>query len=743
MTTVPFRDLPLSEDTLASIAAVGFENATPVQAQGIPALLTGKDTVLQAQTGTGKTAAFVLPIVEMLAANSGTVEALVLAPTRELALQVSREFASLGDQRGIIATAIYGGTSFEKQYEALETAQVVVATPGRLLDLLRREKIDLDHVKIFGLDEADEMLSMGFEREVLDVVSHLPDEKQSFLCSATVSDPIQRVASAFMKDPVTVNCSTDAIGARSIEHQYFRVPFGGKVEALSRIIEARSIEGAIIFCNTRAETFRVTEALKRQGRAVDVINGDLSQNEREKALKRMRGDNVSFLVATDVAARGIDISGLPAVVNYDMPKSPEVYVHRTGRTGRAGQFGVAFSLVTPSDITVFHALHKYFKLHLREQPMPTMAQVRASQADRAVNEVLSDLDAAGTLAYAQYLAIARRLGDRDDGARIIARLIAHYVGTAPMTVEDRTTTDAKPAPAPVEEVAEVEEAPVAAAPEPVEVEPVAEPEPEPEVEEVVEAAVEDEVEAEAPAAPATDGENAVLAWFIENTTPRNRVRFRGGRRIAEALDLSQDEVEQIADATPELERGRGRRPMWRLFKDAAARLLPDVDAAHEPDRGRDDAPQQAAPKKDEPKKAAPTKDEPKKQEEPKKAAPKKAAPKKDEPKQDDAPRSGRGSRSRGGDRDRSRSSRPAPRRRGKGYVQVRVNLGEGQVGTAERLTEVLSLLAGLDGDDFGTIEVKGDHSFVEIRDRYANDTVNALDGESVDGVRLSLEIVQG
>ena len=281
MTEPKFSDLGLSEATLDAITAAGFETPSPIQAGGIPALQTGADVILQAQTGTGKTAAFVLPLVDSLEPNPGVVDVLVLVPTRELAKQVAGEFERFGGARGVHATAIYGGASFEKQYDALEKCQVVVATPGRLLDLNRRNQIRLDSVRVFGLDESDEMLSMGFERDVFDIVALLPEERQSFLCSATYNEDIKRVARGFISDPTVVDVSSDRVGAESVHHVYYRVSAASKIDALLRLLDSEAGDGAIIFANTRAATFRVHNALAAEDVSVGVLNGELSQAERE------------------------------------------------------------------------------------------------------------------------------------------------------------------------------------------------------------------------------------------------------------------------------------------------------------------------------------------------------------------------------------------------------------------------------------------------------------------------------
>lgn len=628
MTTATFADLGLSPDLLEAIEKAGYLSPTPVQIQTVPAMLAGGDVVIQSQTGTGKTAAFVLPILEQLQPRPGVVEALVLSPTRELAQQIANEVLRLGASRSIIPAAIYGGTSFQKQYDALETAQFVIATPGRLLDLLRRGKISLAKVRFFGLDEADELLSMGFEKDVTDVISRLPGKTASFICSATFSETIRRVADTFIADPTLVNCSSDRIGAKSVKHVLVDTESGARAEVLRRLIAAESIAGAVVFCNTKSATFRIFEELKREGLRADLLNGDLSQAEREKALERMRAGEVDFLVATDVAARGIDISGLPAVINFDMPETPEVYVHRTGRTGRAGQAGVAYSLLTPGDITVLHALEKFFRLVFVRQPSPPRALLMTRRADQLLTQALDGLDADGSLSYAQWIPVARRLMEHGDAHRLIAKLVAHFDqsrhAARPVSQDVTIASDAgEPAedatapPQPTErdgsdpandeafdavmegdsgDVGEASErqpearrgrrrrprrggsadAPAAShapadAGAPTDAVRPGKSATQPKPLERRAAATAEEPAAHAPAAgdAANDdaaNENAVLQFFLTTTNKRNEGRFVGTRRIGEVTGLDEASIFALAaQATEFIETSRNGE-MWRLRK---------------------------------------------------------------------------------------------------------------------------------------------------------------------------------
>jgi len=457
-----FDQFGLSELMLDSLQRVNYRTPTPVQVACIPLVFAGLDVIVQAQTGTGKTAAFAIPIIEILQ-TPHAVECLVLAPTRELARQVTSEFDALSTNRKLGATAIYGGTSYGPQLKALQNAHIVVATPGRLLDHLRSGNIDLSTLKFFVLDEADEMLSMGFEKELNAILEFLPAEKQCLLFSATITEEIKALSSHFSSNPEYVSLSGDSIAAQSVEHFYFVTEGTNLLRDLVTLIEMYAPQSALIFCNTRSDTQLVYSHLHRRGYGVDVISGDLTQSDREKALSAVKTGKVRFLVATDVAARGIDISGLPFVINYMMAESAETYIHRTGRTGRAGQQGIALSLMLPQQIGTFYQLRKVHKVILKELSMPTREELHAMREARHLSGIVADLETFG--ACSAFSGIAASLLEREDAQAVVCKLIGFYTrekqaeehrGKVPPPPPDRLSTPpaAVAMAAPVESIGE-------------------------------------------------------------------------------------------------------------------------------------------------------------------------------------------------------------------------------------------------------------------------------------------------
>jgi ATP-dependent RNA helicase DeaD len=426
-----FDVLPLSPDVRKAVDTLGWLHPTPVQTAVFEPATRGKNLVVQARTGTGKTGAFGLPIVDSLVKKSlPKVQALCLTPTRELALQIAREMEQLGQFKGIKIVAIYGGAPMGKQIEALEQgAQIVSGTPGRVLDHLRRGTLDASNIKIFVLDEADEMLSMGFAKELHAIAEALPKDRQGLFFSATIPPDIERMAQAQLKDPEFITLSSDQVGALEIDHFVYMSRGGDKRKDLVRIIEIEDPESAIVFCNTKDETERVAAVLKDQGYDADWLNGDLEQRERERIMQATREGKVRFLVATDVAARGIDISHLTHVINADFPEAAEQYVHRTGRTGRAGRTGTAISLVGPKDIGNLYILRLTYKIRPIEKQIPTQGELK-TRAEADVVAMFADAFATKP-AHPDDLALARRLLTHESAERVIAGLIRDHLGARP------------------------------------------------------------------------------------------------------------------------------------------------------------------------------------------------------------------------------------------------------------------------------------------------------------------------
>ncbi|MFL5885773.1 MAG: DEAD/DEAH box helicase, partial [Thermoleophilaceae bacterium] len=338
MTT--FAELGLSEPILESLRHLGYEQPTPIQEQAVPELLAGRDVIGQAQTGTGKTAAFGLPLLEYVDPTDPEVQALVLTPTRELCIQVTQAIRAYGERKGVEVVAVFGGAPIRSQQAQLrQGAQVVIGTVGRVMDLMSRHSLVLSDVRFVVLDEADEMLDLGFLEDVEKILSRTPSGKQTSLFSATMPGPIKRLAEQFMYDPVTIKVKSATLTIDTVDQFYVEVGDREKADALARVLKSERPEQAIIFVRTKIGVDRLARALNDKGVRVKALHGDMSQGSRDGVMLAFKAGRERLLVATDVAARGLDISGVSHVVNYDMPNSPDVYVHRIGRTGRVGRSG--------------------------------------------------------------------------------------------------------------------------------------------------------------------------------------------------------------------------------------------------------------------------------------------------------------------------------------------------------------------------------------------------------------------
>ncbi|MFI5305990.1 MAG: DEAD/DEAH box helicase [Polyangiales bacterium] len=447
-----FDTLNLSEEVKRALGEIGYVEPTPVQLATYDLAVSGRDIIVQARTGTGKTAAFAIPLVDKILRGAPGVQALVLAPTRELALQSSKEIARIGKHKGIRATAVYGGAPMGRQIEELAAgAQIVSGTPGRVLDHLRRGTLDPSQLRVLVLDEMDEMLSMGFARELNAILELIPDQsrRQTMCFSATVDDDIRRHAERYMRDPQMVSLSSDAVGAEAVSHSVYMVSGSDRTSDLVKILEVENPESAIVFCNLRSETEQVAGALKQAGFNADWLNGDLPQRDREEVMSRTRQGKLRFLVATDVAARGIDISHLTHVINYSFPESTAAYVHRTGRTGRAGRTGSAISLVSPIELGRLYYLRLEYKIFPVERNLPGKGEL----ATRAETDRVALLSEAFTaLPKPADLALARRLLTHPDAERIVSGLLNTFFGSKGESVDEEAAASRRArGPTPVEQ----------------------------------------------------------------------------------------------------------------------------------------------------------------------------------------------------------------------------------------------------------------------------------------------------
>ncbi len=389
-----FADLGLDERVLRAVHDVGYETPSPIQAATIPTLLTGRDVVGLAQTGTGKTAAFALPILSRLDLGQKTPQALVLAPTRELALQVCEAFERYAAHlRGVHVLPVYGGQGYGVQLSALRRGvHIVVGTPGRIMDHLEKGTLDLTELRFLVLDEADEMLNMGFAEDVETILADPPEDKNVALFSATMPAQIRRISKKYLRDPEEITVKNKTATATNITQRYLTVSYPQKVDALTRILEVENFEAMIVFVRTKNETETLAEKLRARGFSAAAINGDVPQVQRERTIGELRDGKLDVLVATDVAARGLDVERISHVVNFDIPTDPESYVHRIGRTGRAGRSGDAISFVTPRERHLLRAIEKTSRKSLTEMQLPTVEDVnvtRLARFDDSISEALT------------------------------------------------------------------------------------------------------------------------------------------------------------------------------------------------------------------------------------------------------------------------------------------------------------------------------------------------------------------
>jgi len=405
---------------------MGFEESTPIQEKAIPIALEGRDLIGQAQTGTGKTAAFSIPLIQNIDAKEENIVALIMTPTRELAIQVAEEIAKLSRFKGLRTLPIYGGQDIVKQIRALrQKPQIIIGTPGRLLDHINRKTIKLDKVQTVILDEADEMLDMGFLDDINTILSKCPEERQTMLFSATMPPNIKKLADTYLKNPEHVSVVPRQVSAPSVEQYYMEVQEQQKFEILSRLIDMEAPDLAIIFGRTKRRVDELSEALKKRGYSAEGLHGDLSQNQRDMVMRKFRDGSIDVLVATDVAARGLDVSGVTHVFNFDLPQDPESYVHRIGRTGRAGKEGVAITFVTPRETDHLHLIERITRHRITKRPLPSMAEAiegkQRATAERLI-EVLEQDD------FQMYKGFAIQLLEQYDSVQVLAAALKLLTG---------------------------------------------------------------------------------------------------------------------------------------------------------------------------------------------------------------------------------------------------------------------------------------------------------------------------
>ena len=394
MNTLNFADLGLSPEILKAVADLGFEQASPIQSAAIPILMEGHDVVGQSQTGSGKTAAFAIPAIEICSTQDRMVQVLIMCPTRELAMQVADEVHKLSaHKRGIHAVPIYGGASYERQFHELKKGvQIVIGTPGRIMDHMQRGTLRLEAVKMVVLDEADRMLDMGFREDIEHILKATPNERQTVFFSATVSKPIRDLIERHSREPKSVKIEQKTLTVPAIEQWYFEVPQRNKREALLRLVDFHGFKLGIVFCNTQRMVDELADDLVAQGISADRLHGGLSQTQRTRVMNKFKQAEVEFLVATDVAARGIDGDDLELVVNYDLPYDAEDYVHRIGRTGRAGRKGMAVTFVTGRDIYKIQHLERFTRTKIQRGKLPTANEVEERRLESVFDQIREVLE---------------------------------------------------------------------------------------------------------------------------------------------------------------------------------------------------------------------------------------------------------------------------------------------------------------------------------------------------------------
>ena len=428
-----FGEIELDKKIFTALTSMGFEEPSPIQSQTIPLVMSGVDVIGQAQTGTGKTAAFGIPIIQNIT-DTRKIQALIMTPTRELAIQVAEELGKIGRVRRTKVLPVYGGQPIERQIRALRMGvQIVIGTPGRLLDHIRRDTIKLDGIKFLVLDEADEMLDMGFVDDIETIIKNIPKEKQTLLFSATMPKPILRLAEKYMKSPQLVTVSKEKLTVPLIDQFYFET--NDKLDGLCRILDVETTGKTIIFCRTKKGVDELVSSLGNRGYLAEGLHGDLSQYQRDRVMKKFREGRADILIATDVAARGLDIDNITHSINYDIPQDPESYVHRIGRTGRAGNKGTAMTFITPREFRQLKLIEKVTKAKIIRKNLPTALNVIERQKESIISRIFTVLD---NDKYQEYRTIVDELLEEYNAEDIAAATIKlMQEGTKALVTEEK------------------------------------------------------------------------------------------------------------------------------------------------------------------------------------------------------------------------------------------------------------------------------------------------------------------
>lgn len=432
-----FNEIIFNEKILKAVKELGYEEATPIQSEAIPIALERKDVLGQAQTGTGKTAAFTIPILSNIDPDNKNLQAVILCPTRELALQVSGEIRKLSQyMHGIKQLPIYGGQDIVRQIKALKRGvQIIVGTPGRVMDHMRRKTIKYSDVSLIVLDEADEMLDMGFRDDIETILKEIPEERQTMLFSATMPKPILDIAKKYQKNAVKIKIAKKELTVENIEQYYFEVRSSHKDEVLSRILDIYNPELSIIFCNTKKKVEEVANELQGRGYFAEGLHGDLKQQQRDRVMGNFRNGRTEILVATDVAARGLDVKGVDLVINYDLPQDDEYYVHRIGRTGRAGKDGLALSFVSGREIYKLKEIQRYCHTRIKLKPVPSLNDVTNSRVDNLFEDLSGIIENEDLSKMAEM--IEKKVNDEDyTSLDVAAAFLKLYLSSKESSVEE-------------------------------------------------------------------------------------------------------------------------------------------------------------------------------------------------------------------------------------------------------------------------------------------------------------------